>query len=199
MPIYERCGKPVLDMGEDLLERFEEHMDLITEKVRIDYVFAMADVNDDGQKVNDAITRNGVKCLGLCRKIGPKDRALGRGDAEITLDADWWANASTEEQEALLDHELHHISIAKDKDGCTKYADDRRPVIKLRKHDVEVGWFRIIAERHGRRSQEVIQARQIVDRFGQLFFPLYDALPARRPVAHKPGLPKLEEENASGE
>lgn len=46
-----------------------------------------------------------------------------------------------------------------------------RPKLKMRKHDVEIGWFKIIAERHGAHSIERQQAKIIFDTMGQSFWP----------------------------
>lgn len=171
MPTFEKCDKSVKDLANSLLNEFETHKPLTQCDVKIDLVFAHADVDEKGRPTNDALTKNGIKALGITRKISLKDRVLGRGDAEIALDGDWWKHASADEQAALLDHELHHISVKSDKAGNAQFDDIGRPQIKLRKHDVEVGWFKCIAERHGAASLERIQAKAIMDGAGQFFWP----------------------------
>lgn len=166
MPTFERCDESVNDMAKSLIKEFETHHPLNARGVRIDFVFARADKDEDtGKPLNDAIKKGGIKVLGLCRKIPLKDRALGRGDAEITLDGDWWEAASTADARALLDHEMHHIRVMEDND------DLGRPILKLRKHDFEFGWFNIIAQRHGLASQECQLAKSIMDKAGQLYWP----------------------------
>lgn len=160
MATYNRCPPSVTEMANAILCDFETHKPLLDAKVRIDFIFAYA---DEGKA---AIRHQGQAALGLCRRLPPKQRAMGRGDAEITLDAAWWELASMAERRALLDHELHHIQV---KEG--KRDDLGRPVLTLRKHDVQIGWFAIIAERHGDFSVERQQARDIYDRHGQAFWP----------------------------
>lgn len=171
MPTFERADKSVNALAEELIGKYEPHKPLASVPVKIDYVFAHADVDDNGHPTNDALTLHGHKALGITRKLALKDRAMGRGDAEICLDGDWWAKANADEQAALLDHELHHVSVKCDKSGNIQFDDLGRPQIKLRKHDVEVGWFGVIAQRHGIASQERIQARQIMDNAGQFYWP----------------------------
>lgn len=171
MPTFQRCDKTIDELAATILTQYETHKPLVAIGVKIDYVFAFPDYNDKGLPLNDALTKNGIKALGICRKISLKDRALGRGDVEISLDGDWWQNASGDEQAALLDHELHHVSVKADSAGNAQYDDLGRPLIKLRKHDVEVGWFSLIAERHGIASQERIQAKRIMDTEGQFYWP----------------------------
>jgi len=169
---YKRCDQTVTDLASEILCKFESHKPILDAKVRIDFVWAMPDLDEDGHPTNDALQKNGVKALGICRKLGLKDRALGRGDAEIALDHYWWTQTASEEMKAaLLDHELMHIAvvIARGTD-LAKREDDGRPKLRMRKHDFEFGWFTGIAERHGEHSQERIQAREIVERAGQFYF-----------------------------
>lgn len=167
MPTYEKADEAVRDMAQTILQQFETHAPVLTAGVRIDFLFAFADLDaKTGLPKNDAITHRGRRALGLCRKIKVKDRVKGMGDAEITLDGDWWVTVDDEERRALLDHELHHIAVIegeKDKAG--------RPKLALREHDVEFGWFTVIAARHGLHSQERKQAAQIMEMHGQFYFP----------------------------
>lgn len=145
---------------------FEDHKPLLDAHVAIDFVFAYGDVDDNGVTVGVAIKKNGHRAFGLTKKLPLKERALGRGDAEILLDGDWWNEASIEDQKALLDHELYHINVR-----AGKTDDLGRPVLGLRKHDVEFGWFAAVASRHGAHSMERQQAKALIDQMGQFFWP----------------------------
>lgn len=163
MPTFQKDTGEVKKLAARLIGRFPDNAPL--GKADIDYVFAHADLDETtGEPINDALTKGGMRCLGLTRKLPFKDRTMGRGDAEVCLDGDWWKEASEDEQAGLLDHELHHIVVTGKRDNLG------RPLIKLRKHDIEVGWFLAIAQRHGAVSQERIQAKRIVDMAGQLLF-----------------------------
>lgn len=158
-------------MATSILCEFPSHKPLLDARVTTDYVFAYAELDEKtGEPIGDAIKHNGVKALGLCRKIPLKDRALGRADTEITLDGQWWESASDEDRRALLDHELHHIAVKTDKRGLVR-DDIGRPMVQLRKHDFEVGWFTVIASRHGAHSQEQQQAAKVMLDMGQFFWP----------------------------
>lgn len=171
MPTFQKCDKDVADLAQELLKKYDSHKPLVELEVKIDFVFAFADTNDKGIETNNALSKNGIKALGITRKIPLKDRVLGRGDAEIALDGGWWQKASGDEQAALLDHELHHIAVKTDKVGNPQFDDIGRPQIQLRKHDAEIGWFRCIAERHGAASMERQQAKSLMDNLGQWFWP----------------------------
>lgn len=170
MPKFQKCPNEIRELANEILCEFETHQPLLDAKVTIDFVFAYADEDDAGNKTNRALTKNGVRALGICRKIPTKDRALGRADAEIALDGDWWAEANEAERRALLDHELYHIAIRIDKRGLVR-DDLGRPALQLRKHDYEFGWFREVAARHGMFSQERKQAADMLEESGQYFWP----------------------------
>lgn len=148
------------------MQEFESHHALTGVGIKIDYVFAFPDYDEaTGEPTNNAINKGGIKALGVARKLNLKDRTKGLGDAEILLDGDWWEDATEKERRALLDHELHHLV------ATSKVDDLGRPKLKLRKHDFEVGWFHIIAQRHGVHSQEQKQAGFIMESAGQFYWP----------------------------
>jgi hypothetical protein len=171
MPNYEQCGEDVREMAQEILNEFETHQPLVKERVRIDLMFAIPFKDDMGFVIAPAITVRGIKAHGVARIIGVKDRVMGRGDGEVMIDHEFWENATEEEQRALLDHELHHFALKLDKNNYPTRDSLGRPVLKMRKHDVEVGWFSVIAARHGVNSQECIQAKTVRESFGQLFWP----------------------------
>lgn len=159
---YDTAPSEVQRRAEALIDKY--HPETRKAEVTIDYVFAF---NPEG----DAITHGGYPALGLCRIVNLKDRSKGMSDVEITLDGAAWKEMSAEQRDALLDHELHHIVVKYDEAGCLITDDLNRPKIKMRKHDYDFGWFKVIAERHGMASPEVTQARRMMLRDGQLFWP----------------------------
>jgi hypothetical protein len=165
MPTFKRADESVSDLACGVLEKFETHAPIIDAELKIDYVFAFPDYNEAGEPKNNALSKNGQKALGICRIVPLKDRALGRADAEISIDGHWWEDASKQERAALLDHELHHIHVLQDRD------DLGRPKLKLRKHDFEFGWFAVVAARNGDYAMERQQAKRIMDLAGQYFWP----------------------------
>lgn len=171
MPTFKRAPEPVEKLGAEILNKYDTHKLVKDLGVKVDLIMAYADLDGEGFPTGDALKHNGVKALGICRIIPVKQRVMGRGDAEISLDGNHWDDASAEEKAALLDHELHHICIALDKQGAPKYDDIGRPKLKMRKHDYQFGWFSIVAVRHGLNSQECKQAQQIMDGAGQFYWP----------------------------
>lgn len=171
MAKYEKATKELKEFATSILAEFETHKPVVEAKVAIEFLFAFGERNDKDELTSDAISKGGYRIFGLCRKTSEKERVAGRADVEITIDHDWWDKADEAQQKALLDHELHHIEVVIDEDGKVIRDGAGRPKIRLRKHDVEVGWFKIIAERNTSFSLEVTQARAIFDQHGQAFFP----------------------------
>lgn len=160
---FQKCPKAVHELAQEILNEFDCYEDYRHIGLKIDLVFAFKDEKQIGAT---ALKKNGQRALGICRKISLKDRALGRGDVEIALDGDWWNQASEKEQRALLDHEIYHIGLENGKRD-----DLGRPVVFMRLHDIEVGWFTAVAERHGEHSMERHQAKRIMDARGQYYWP----------------------------
>lgn len=168
--IYQKAPLEVAERAKALVEK--HHFDLNNNRVRIDFIFANATVDDDGVPSGPAISHNGYPCLGIARILGSKDRVMGRGDGEIVIDGDRWPNLSSEKQDALLDHELEHFQLKFDKYGGVVFDDSHRPKLKVKKHDHQFGWFDSIARRHGSNSIEVNQFRALCeDESGQYYLP----------------------------
>lgn len=164
MATYQKDDGTLKEMVERLIKQYEANEPL--KNVRLDLVFAHGERDEaTGEQVSYALKKNGIRALGITRKINLKDRAKGLGDAEIAIDGDWWATVDEPEQLALLDHELHHIVYTEKRDNLG------RPILKMRKHDVEFGWFAEIARRHGSASAERRQAKELMDSGGQFFWP----------------------------
>lgn len=121
-----------------------------------------------------ALTLRGYPCYAVVRVTTVRERTAGRGDAEIIIDREAYLKMTEAQREALLDHELYHLEPALDRHDDFKFDTAGRPVLRLRLHDFEVGWFHAIAQRHGEASVEVLQARRLLHRHGQLYFNFTD-------------------------
>jgi len=185
MPTFKKCPPEVRAIGNSLIAEFESHTPLVDAKVNVDFIFAYCDRDEEtNEPLNDAIKHQGVRAYGLARILGLKDRVMGRGDAEIIIDGDWWhETASEEQQRALLDHELHHLTPKLTKKQFT-YDAHGRPKLRMRQHDVQFGWFACIAERHGKNSIEQMQASSLMDTLGQYFWPTLAPMQAAKQVGN---------------
>jgi hypothetical protein len=168
MSTYVKCPEQVTTLAQGLIEKY--HHALLKYGVTIDFLFAHAKTDDDGQPLGPALKLHGYAAGGIARIIGLKDRVAGRADAEILLDGDKWELLPEEEQLALVDHELNHFQVQINSKGTAQTDDYDRPKLKMRLHDVQVGWFSVIAQRHSLASGEVQQAMDIVRDYRQSVF-----------------------------
>lgn len=152
MKTYDPAPQEVHDRVANLVKRY--HLELQEVSIRVDLLMASTD-SEEGA----AVTHGGYPALAVVKILGPKERAMGRGDAEIVI-----------ERDALLDHELYHLEVKLDRNGRYKLDDHMRPCLKMRKHDFNVGWFHEIARRHGTASVEVQQAVALQEEHEQLYF-----------------------------
>ena len=201
MATFQKCESDVEQIVDELLHEYQTHRQTVEAEVKVDLIFAFANVDEDGEKKGVALKLHGIRALGITKATSLKDRVMGRGDVEILLDGDWWKTATIEEQRALVDHELTHIEVCVDEHGVIETDDYHRPIVKMRKHDYEFGWFNVIAERHGRSSIERQQAAIIMDGSGQYYWPTVASRPSagRLEVVDKNGQPFTEEKKAAAQ
>lgn len=158
--VYDRAPASVAKRGQRIIEQY--HSALKAAAATIDYAFAF---NDEGP----AVTGNGYPADAKVKVVSLKDRALGRADAEIIIDANRWESFTDAEQDALLDHEIQHLKVRTNAVGAILYDDCKRPKLQLRNHDHQFGWFDCIARRHGLASGEVRQAMAFVAEVGKVY------------------------------
>jgi len=95
--------------------------------------------------------------LAQTKKIGALDRELHGYDFAILLNRDVFQDAdfSAAQVEALLDHELCHCQVKRDKLDDMVRDSSGRPEWRMRKHDVEE--FEDVVKRHGCWKREIAQ------------------------------------------
>lgn len=153
------------ELCQQLVELY--HKDLDSAAAKVDIVMAFRD--PDGEA--PAMEKDGHRILGQASTIKLKDRVKGMGDCEIMLDGDAWDGLPDKQKAALMDHELEHFEVKRDKVGDFIMDDLNRPVIKIRNHDRSFGWFDTIAMRHRSDSMEVHQLRKLFTEEGQVYLP----------------------------
>jgi hypothetical protein len=170
MPTYQQADRNACEVIDRMKKQFHQQLDELG--VTIDCLFAFPNENENGDITSPAVTVGGYKCLAKVRVISLKDRVMGRGDAEITIDKHTWDELSSEERDALVDHELEHLEVCMKEKGreLAVVRDDLdRVKLKLRKHDYQFGWFNSVARRHGADSQEVQQAQAFSEQQRQTY------------------------------
>ncbi len=172
MASFKKAPKEVVEMVNSILCEFETHKPILDAHVKIEILMAYADRDDNGEIKGQALTLHGVRALGICKIMAAEHRAAGSADARILVDGDWWESVDEPEQRALIDHECHHVALKTKKiGGPAEFDDQGRPKLRIRPHDQQIGWFKLIAARHGAASQEQIQARAMMQDGGQYFWP----------------------------
>lgn len=165
MKSYSPASDDVRSRVNALLDRY--YPDLLKAEVRVDLIWA--DNDGDGP----AVSHGGYPAYAVVKVLAHKDRAMGRGDAEIVIDREQYQNMDAEEQDALLDHELYHLELVRE--GTVFKVDaGGRPRMTCKKHDRQFGWFDAVARRHGKHAIEVKQATHLISETGQLYFNLGD-------------------------
>ena len=92
-------------------------------------------------------TADGLLSLGKPKKVGEAEKEFGDLDFLIFVNYTAWEAMDDAKRRALLDHELTHCDVAKDKDGEVKTDAKGRTCWRVRKHDLEE--FHDVYERRG--------------------------------------------------
>jgi hypothetical protein len=133
------------------------HLPLVDSGVHVDVIVARSEDTPP-------IVVRGIECAATVRITSTRERALGIGDAVITINGELMPTWSTRQLHAVIDHELTHLELKMDKKtGQPKVDDQDRPMLKIRLHDREFGWFDCVATRWGADSFENSQARELIE------------------------------------
>jgi len=139
----------------ELLEQAKQHhsfKELIEADVTIKTMMAEA----SGKSKKSALQLHGYPCAAIIKITPYEQRVKGAKDCSLHVDSDWWEEHDSEpERLALLEHELTHLNVVRDKKtGAIKYDNANRPKLRMRLHDMTVGGFTEIAQRHGLNALE---------------------------------------------
>ncbi len=118
---YTKAPDDVRDMCVGLMQR--NHPKLAEFQLRVDVVFVATD-----SETANALSCGGYPAQAVVRILDSKQRAMGRGDAEITIDEENWLALTAREQMALLDHELYHITLRGG--GLRETSDGERTLLR---------------------------------------------------------------------
>ncbi len=124
------------------------HLHLAKAEVTITALFA---ADDEG---GPALKHHGYPAAAIIRKNALKQRVEGLADATLHIDEQVWNDLDVKKRAALIDHELAHLLVVRDKHGKIKRDDADRPKLKIRPHDAELGIFYDVVERHGANAME---------------------------------------------
>lgn len=173
MPVtYRKDDGEVQEIVQKMLGKYHGEIAQFDPPPEVDVIIAESAPNEGGEGETDAnvLQEKGRPTEATIRIMRLKDRVAGRGDVEITIDGDKWADLNAKQREALIDHQLEHLELQKDSEDKPKTDDIGRMKLKIRKHDYEIGGFDAVAHRHHGDCPEVRQAKQLMDQSGQLLF-----------------------------
>lgn len=127
-----------------------------------------------------AIKQNGYPCAGMVKLTGTADRACGKPDFVIHLDAPQWQRLDEEGRTSLLDHEITHVEPDLTEEGEYQNHEDNRPKLKMRRHDHEIGIFHDVIARHGAAAVDSLQVMAVYKSdAGQQVFAFYEKMKAK--------------------
>lgn len=134
----------------------------------------------DTEATEAVLKHQGYPAQAVVRIVPIRDRALGMADANIVIDRSTWMTLSQRQRDALIDHELTHLTRSLDKEtGHPLFDALDRPKLAMRRHDMQIGFFTEVLERHGDASYEARATRQMFEVVSQLHFDF-------GPKAHRP-------------
>ena len=174
---YSPANSFVQELVAEAIDRF--YPDLVEADAQISSIFAHAGADSD----KPPMMKNGFQIKAKIKINSEADRVDGKLDATITFDAAVVRDFEDDEVHgrdqllALIDHELYHLTVLREKPKKGSSAKPRiktddagRPKFKIRYHDWEVTGFRAVAERHRQHSHERIEAKRFHDDYGNLLF-----------------------------
>lgn len=119
-----------------------------------------------------ALKKNGIPALAMIKVNSLEDRAKGMADVTLKVDAKHWGEMKAAERTSLIDHELYHLVVKRNKKSKAIKKDDLgRPKLSLQPHDFEIGGFKEVIERHKTHSHEAQQLDKAARTYIQGMFP----------------------------
>jgi hypothetical protein len=164
MPTYRTAPQGDVDLLDQVLQQY--HAELADAGVTIGLLHAHARRDEkSGEPLGPALKLHGYPCAAVVKINSHQDRVEGKPDATVKLDADTWNDRPHEEKVAILDHELEHLVLVKDKEGAIEIDDACRPKLKMRLHDMNIGGFEAIVDRH---KTAALEAQAYIDLHRQM-------------------------------
>src|SRR6266403_3616986 len=108
---------------------YDHHIELAGVKIAALFVF-------DDEETEPILKHQGYPAQSLAKIVSLRDRALGMADAVIIVDRANWLILSQPQRNALIDHELTHLTRKLDNEsGQPTYDVLHRPKLVMRQHD----------------------------------------------------------------
>lgn len=142
----------------------------------------------DDESSESVLKHQGYPAAAVVSITPVKQRALGIADAVIVVDRPTWQVMSARQRDALIDHELQHLTrviaeATEEEPEHPKCDSIGRPKLAMRRHDHQLGWFDDVARRHADASVEVRQAQHLLQSTKQLYFDFESITPQKARAA----------------
>jgi hypothetical protein len=158
-------GKPddtTLELCETALMRY--HPDTAKSGLSWQVLMVFAPRDDDDKPKGPAMKKRGCQILMDIRINKLEARAKGLPSVTIRVDGDTWDEVGEKEKIARFDHEWTHIVWEGERDV------DDMPKLAIREHDVEIGIFTEVIERHKEDATDLKIAKDAFDKIKQVYF-----------------------------
>ena len=156
--VKENANQEVYELMRQVMH--EHHPELEEAGVRVG-IFMVSDP-DETCGAKPFLEMDGKRVLAFIRKR--KKLENPKLEAVMEIDDYLWENSLDDTgRRSLLDHELQHISLCKEKSGNLKRTFFGRPKISLVNHDWTVGVFRAQVERYGRKGIDFLSLALVLD------------------------------------
>jgi hypothetical protein len=172
MPILEKAKAG--DEIHDLIERVmhDHHAGLEGHKVTIGVKWVRPKTKADAF---GPLRLHGYPCAAVIKITPYEQRVEGIEDAVIKIDQRRWKGMALSAREALIDHELTHLTLVRNRKTDEVLEDDLgRPRLRMKLHDVELGVFDSIIRRHGETSLDYQHVAAVMARYRQEVFAFAD-------------------------
>lgn len=169
MPTYRTVEGDVEKLMIGVMKKY--HGDLMDAGVTVGLLYAHAKRDKNDEPKGPALKWAGSAAAAVVKINSLKDRVQGEPDATVVIDGDRWPEWSEKRRVALLDHEIFHLELQRDDEGAIKLDDASRPKLRLRPHDLQLGTFDIISERHREHAIDTEMLATASKKFVQMQIP----------------------------
>lgn len=170
-----RYGKPAgvtVALLNSAITSYHAELEEVKVRVGILMVAAVVDPEEGGEhEPPPALTDKGSAIAARIRLTNPKERVYVPFDAMIEIDEGRWKELEEPSRRALLDHELTHLAVCRDKDNFPLTTSDVRPKLAMRPDDWKLTGFGEVVKRHGAASLESMALQKLYEVHGQGLFP----------------------------
>lgn len=144
--IYRKADDDLANTVQEALQRYRSDLD--EAGVTVETLTAHGEADEPVLKLH------GYSCAAVVSIKSLKDRAGSSADARIIVDDATWSDFTEAQRDATLHHELLHLLLVRNKAGAIEHDQAGRPKLKMRLHDVQLGAFREVVERHKEHAPE---------------------------------------------